>query len=345
MRLIWIQPWTACSPRETLSTSRCSFRWCALLLTCCLAGAGCSAQRFARKTANETADQLASQARAAADRGDATSAEYYLTAAVNTNPRDCEARLELSELLVEHGSLKDATDHLRRLIAQSPEDPRGYVRLARILHLQQDDTTAGELVDKALELDPENAEGWLLRARLERAHQSDSRALAACYRVLAVDPEQNDARLLAAEIHLEQGNLQQATPLLRSVLDGGSECPLHRAQASWLLGRCYALDGRWSDAAAALTAAVRVRESSATDWYDVAYAWYRAGDMPAARRAVDTALRIAPGNPEALKLSRLVDASVIRTASAEEDRAAVVDETSHASATNMPSAAMILQAH
>jgi tetratricopeptide (TPR) repeat protein len=294
---------------------------------------GCSSHRFARRNADETANQLATQARAAAHRGDAASAEYFLTAAVKTNPRDCEARLELSEMLEEHGSMAAATDHLRRLIKLNPDDPRGYTRLARVLYSQKEGGEAGKLVDKALELDPENAQAWMLRARLERDQQSDSRALAACYRVLAAAPEDAEARLLAAEIHLKQDNPKQASPLLRSVLDNESDCPRRRAEARWLLGRCYALEGRWHDAAETLSSAICDRQKNATDWYQVAYAHYRSGALAEARQSIDAALEIAPANAEALSLSRLLKARALKTATAEDGRPRSDDAISQVSAT------------
>jgi tetratricopeptide (TPR) repeat protein len=313
-------------------------------LACGVLCAGCSSGRLARKHARESAEQLASQARAAADRGDSTSAEYFLTAAVNTNPRDCDARLELSDMLLEHGSVAAATDHLRQLVEQHPDDPRGYVRLARVLAAQDERAAAGELIDKALELDPDNAKAWLVRARLERERKSDERALAACYRALTVDPDDAAARLLAADIHLDHGNPQQASPLLRALLERPSECPLQRAEASWQLGRCYALEERWSDAAATLSAAVRDREGTAADWYQVGYANYRAGDMKAARSAVSTALRIAPSNTEALSLARLLEAHAVRTAGGAEGDSPRISATSQASTASVGPARPVISA-
>jgi tetratricopeptide (TPR) repeat protein len=278
----------------------------------CLAGlvwgAGCSSQRAARIQGRETAEQLADRARAAADRGDKESAEVLLTAAVNHNPNDCETRLELSEMLLEHGSLAVATNHLRRLVDQNPDDPRAHVKLARALYLQQDVNGAERNVDRALELDPGNPQAWLLRARIENSRQNDSPALAACYRVLAADAEDLEAKLLAAEIHLRQGEARQTLPLARSVMDSGSSCPRQQATAAWLAGRCYAQDGRWSEAASALSAAIRERaKATAADWYQVAYAKYRAGDLPGSREAVQSALKIAPNDAESLALARLLE--------------------------------------
>ncbi|MFN0056670.1 MAG: tetratricopeptide repeat protein [Planctomycetales bacterium] len=268
---------------------------------------GCASRRAAHNQSPESAEQLATRAREAADRGDAASAEVLLTAAVNSNPKDCETRLELSEMLVEHGSLAAATDHLRRVVEQNPEDPRGFVKLATTLSLQDDLSGAETMLARALELEPDNPQAWLLRARLEHRQQRDADALSACYRVLAVAPDEAEARLLAAQIHLQQGNSEQALPLLKSLVDRPSGCPRQQRAAAWLLGRCYAHEGRWNEAAAALSSAIHHRSGTSDDWYQVAYARYRADDLQGAREAVAASLKMAPSDAETLALSRVLD--------------------------------------
>jgi tetratricopeptide (TPR) repeat protein len=317
--------------------------WSVCLLSTWLP-AGCSGSKLARRADRDTADQLTARARAAADKGDAASAEYFLTAAVDSNPRDCETRLELSEMLMEHGSLERATLQLRRLVEQNADDPRAHVRLARVLYLQRDKAEAREQVATALELDPENPQAWLLRARLERDAQSDSRALAACYKVLAALPDEPEARLLAAQIHVQRGNPQQASPLLRSLLNEASDCPLRRTEATWLLGQCYALEARWDEAAETLGSVISSRENSAADWYQLAYARYRSGDYEAARQAIGATLSLAPTNAEALQLARLLEGKRLRTVSAAEDDAPDSGSITHAAWTTTAPAIAALPA-
>src|SRR5947208_14782194 len=93
----------------------------ALVLAAFGALGACSTQRQVATGRSETAEKLSEQARQARDRGDSQSAEYLLTAAVDRNPTDCETRLELSELLLAHGSCETAIAHLKRLISQNPD--------------------------------------------------------------------------------------------------------------------------------------------------------------------------------------------------------------------------------
>lgn len=262
--------------------------------------------RFARRQVPENAEELARQARRAADRGDSASAEYLLAAAVATNPRDCETRLELSEMLLEHGSLSAATEHLRRVVNDSPQDVRGHVRLAQALMLQNDLDGADAELSEAFDYDPAHAQAWLLRARLEQSRNRPKQALEACYRALSAEPDLPAAQLLAAELLLAQGNPERATPLLRSLVEKRDSCTEQRNEAAWLLGLCYGREGRWNDAALALGKAIAERAQSASNWYQLAYARYRSGDVDGSQQAVDRALAISPVHSESLTLRKLL---------------------------------------
>lgn len=249
-----------------------------------------------------TAERLSEQARQARDRGDAHSAEHLLTAAVERNPNDCETRLELSEMLIERGSTAAAAAHLKNLIGQNPDDPRGYVGLAEVLYHEQKLNDADVVLDRALELDPRQARGLLLRGRIEQARRHDERAIEYYYQVLAVDPDVVEARTLIAELHLAHGQAELAAPLLRSIADNASLGNDRRARAQWLLGRCYARDGRWTEAAASYVAGISSQRGTQQDWCELADACWHAGETRAARTAVNEALRVAPSDPRALAL-------------------------------------------
>lgn len=267
-----------------------------LLLTGCRAGRNAAAAR------TDESQKLAQQARQAEDRGDEKTAEMLLTAAVTRNPADSETRLELSELLLQHGSLDDASAHLRRLVAENPDDPRSYVRLAEVLFLQQRTGEAGTLVDQALDMDPEHTQGLLLSGRLHELAQRDDRALEAYHRAMHADPNEKDAELRIAGIYLKRGQPRQAAPLLRSVLESTHATPRQRSSGWWLLGMSYAMDERWPDAAEALTAGSRARPMTATDWRQLAYARYRAGDVSSARETIAHAVQAYPNDTQSLAM-------------------------------------------
>lgn len=234
-------------------------------------------------------------------------AEYLLTAAVDHNPGDAETRLELAEMLLAHGSLEGAELHLNKFIDQCPDDSRGYVGLAEVMFLRTRLREADELLEKAIALEPRQTRGLLLRGKIEHARHDDERSLEDLYQVLALEPDHCDAKVLIAEIHWQQGNAKLAAPLLRSVIDDAEPANSQRVAAEWLLGKCYASDERWSDAARALEAGMASRRGSAQDWNELAEAYWRCGDAAGAEMAVGQALHAAPNDPQAQTLRAVLD--------------------------------------
>jgi tetratricopeptide (TPR) repeat protein len=269
----------------------------------------CSTQRQASTGRSETAEKLSEQARQARDRGDSQSAEYLLTAAVDRNPADCETRLELSELLLAHGSCETAVAHLKRLISQNPDDPRAYVGLSEALYVQRDLDDAQYYLDRALDIEPRNTRGLILRGKIDEARGLRARALEDYYRVLGFEPDNTEAKMLIAALHLQQGEGRLAAPLLRSIIDSGDPAAGRRTHAQWLLGKCYSAEGRWSDAARALGAGIDGR-GDARDWYDLADACWRAGDLRGADLALTQSLQMAPASAPALALRAGLDAQL-----------------------------------
>jgi uncharacterized protein (TIGR02996 family) len=264
--------------------------------------AGCSLRRPAATGRSETTERLSEQARQARERGDRREAESLLTAAVERNPGDDEMRLELADLLLENGNAGKAAEHLQKLMSRNPGDPRPCVGLAEARFQQQNFSDASSLLERSLELDPRQIRGHLLRGKIEQAQGHRRRAMEDYYQVLAFEPDHVEAKMLLAELHFQQGDARHAAPLLRSIIETAEAANPQRGWAQWLLGECYARDGRWSDAARALEAGIASRRASHRDWYELADACRRAGDVRGAEQALAQALRLAPGDPQLLAL-------------------------------------------
>ena len=296
-----------------LSKSACGsrgLRYSAIALVAGLACAGCARQQSTVTARSETAERLSAEARQAKVRGDSQSAEHLLTEAVERNPGDCETRLELSEMLLAHGSTQAAVVHLQKLVDQNPDDPRSYVGLAEAMYVQRNLAEADRLVAKALELDPRQTRGLLLRGKIEQSRGDDELALVDYYEILTCEPDHIEATMLVARLHLRHGDGRLAAPLLRSVVESPEQETHLRTSAQWLLGRCYSQDGRWSDAALALAAGISSRRGTPDDWLELADACWCGGDLQQAQSAVEQALRRAPGNTRALALRAALDDDV-----------------------------------
>lgn len=299
---------SACILTATTQPRRHLNAWLvAVALVGCLNLAGCARKQATVTARSETAERLSVQARQASDRGDERSAEQLLSAAVERNPGDCETRLELAEMLLAHGSTGLAAVHLQKLIDQNPDDPRGYVGLAETRYAERNLAAADRLIATALELDQRQVRGLLLRAKIEQARGENEFAIEDYHRVLAYEPQHLEATFLIAELFLKQGDTRLAAPLLRSVVENPETSDSQRAQSQWLLGTCYSRDGRWSDAARSLAAGISSRPGSARDWYVLADAAARGGDISGGQNAIAQSLRIAPGDPQALALRSALD--------------------------------------
>ena len=298
-RLLSISSKGACGSR--------GLRYGAMALFGVLAAAGCARQQSTATARSETAERLSAEARQAKVRGDSQSAEHLLTEAVERNPGDCETRLELSEMLLMHGSTEAAVVHLQKLVDQNPDDPRSYVGLAEAMYMQRNLTEANRLVAKALELDPRQPRGLLLRGKIRQASGDDKRALDDYYELIACEADHLEATMLVARLHLRHGDGRLAAPLLRSIVENPEQETHLRASAQWLLGRCYSQDGRWSDAAQALASGFSSRRGTPDDWLELADACWRGGDSQQAQSAVEQALRRAPDNTRALALWAALD--------------------------------------
>lgn len=277
------------------------------LLACLLlcVGSGCARGRPGWGRSRDTAARLTEQARQAGDRGDSKSAEILLAEAVRSDPRDCEARIELSELLLEHGSLDAAEEHLRQVVSQTPGDPRGFVRLAETQFLKGDYAAAELALSRALEIDPRHLNGLLLRGRLSEMRQQNDAAIESYFELLSVDPNHVGARMRIASIHFRENRLEQAAPLLRDIMGSVDATETQQSHAAWMLGMVYTRKERWEDAAETLEIALRARNcgsAQAADWYQLAYAHYRSGHPAEAAAANARALQLAPQHSGAQEL-------------------------------------------
>ena|GEM_PF-5196777 len=285
-RLLTNWSWRACGSR--------GLRHALVSLAAGLSAVGCARQQATVTARSETAERLSAEARQAKVRGDSESAEHLLTEAVERNPSDCETRLELSEMLLAHGSTDTAVFHLQKLIDENPDDPRSYVGLAEARYKQKNLAEADRLTAKSLELDPRQTRALLLRGKIEQSRGNDDRALEDYFELLACEPDHVEATMLVARLHLRHGDGRLAAPKLRTIIETRELEPQLRGSAQWLLGRCYAQDGRWPDAAHALAAGISSRRGTEEDWLELADACRSAGETQQARRAVEQALQRAP---------------------------------------------------
>jgi len=109
-----------------------------------------------------------------------------------------------------------------------------------------------------------------------------------------------DPRTLAAELQtmLDQGRADEATARVRELLAGSAA----DAALLGLAGQFFSAVGEHTDAVGALEALCRTNANDPRLVMQLAVAHKAAGDLPAAERAADRLLALAPGQPQAIAL-------------------------------------------
>lgn len=282
---------------------RCAAPAVGFLILVCLSGCASIRQRLLMRSAE--CSKLCEQARSARDAGRTGDADQLLGAALRRRPNDTETRLQLAEELWSSGRQLAAAEEVELVLAESPRDTGAWLRLGQ-MQLEIGRTEAAwQAVQNALRQEPDCPAGLRLKAQLEERRGDPDAALATYHRLVQAFPDDLPAHLALAELHLRRGQPDRAAPLLRTASQHPGATPSQREEANWQLGSAYAQSGRWSDAAEVLTEAIVQRgETSADDWYRVAYVQSKAGNADAAAQSVSRALQSEPAHKAALDLAR-----------------------------------------
>jgi tetratricopeptide (TPR) repeat protein len=274
-----------------------------LLLACCGAGCQFMGQREAVPKQVATCRQLYQRGLTAMERGQWEQAEALLAQSVATCPVDPEARRHYAEALWRRGAAEKAVEQLREALRLSADDPAIAARLGQMYLDKGQIDQARQLAHQAIDQNPQLAAGWALRARVERASGQLDRALADYCRTLEFQRNDRELLLETAELYRQLGRPQRALSTLEALRESyrlGEEPP----QILYLQGLAYTALARYDDAIDVYHAALgrTGAEPSAELYYRLAEAQWLAGRAGEAYRAIDHALRLAPGHPPSLAL-------------------------------------------
>ncbi len=265
---------------------------------------GCSSLRNRLACRSAECTQLCEESRQARESGNDAEAEQLLNAAIRRRPTATQAKLDIAEELWSSGRQIAAADVLSRMAAERPDDAPLLLRLARMEFEIGRTAAAEEALRTALQLDPENLEGLRLRAEVAEQHRDWNTALASYHRMLQIWPDDLDAQMAMAVIHIHRGQADRAAPILRTLAQHPQATLVQRRKAEWQLGVAYAHAERWSDAANCMLAAIDEQTATAEDWYRIAYAQSRSGNIDAAYASLSRSLELKPQYDDALQLAR-----------------------------------------
>lgn len=264
-------------------------------------------QQFCDRSCNE-ARFLTEQAYQAECDGDLDLAYQYLRKAVETNPEDPELHREVARLAIDRGESLAAIEHLRFTTANLPDDSESFVTLARLLEAEGRQQDAVAALNSALVADPLQPTALLKRADYAERDHNLELASEIYHRLLAVDSHHTEAQIRLATLQMKDGRASEAAPLLRAAAQSPLATVMQRHFATWKLGIAYGQMERWSDAATTLASAAEslTGEVSADDWYRIAYARHRSGDVTGAQAGLERVLQINPGHEAAHVMANLL---------------------------------------
>jgi tetratricopeptide (TPR) repeat protein len=194
--------------------------------------------------------------------GDAEGARAAAQRAVALQPDDVDARLTLSQLLLDTGDTVGALEAARHCTATHPALARGWAHKGQIELMQLDAAAAAKSFRRALELDGRDL----------------------------------DTRLGLAQASMMTGRTQHARRMIDEAL---ASDPAN--DAAWgMLGWVHAAQDDLVDARAAFDKALSLAPDSGDAWAAVAGMHLAAGERDSAERAVAKALTLAPGHVLAL---------------------------------------------
>ena len=207
-------------------------------------------------------------------RHDQGAAEKALIEAVRLNPRMTPAKIELGQLQLDAGRVREAETHARAAVADVPQSPEARLLLARV-QISRGSIADAEPVIRDLARQMEHVPGVqtalgmlelrrgnraAARAAFTRAHALAPSHLEATSRLVALDiqerkpeaararldaalaasPDDADLLLLASSSMAGMGDLARAETLARTVVEKHPE----RLEAYMTLGRLYLLSKR-----------------------------------------------------------------------------------------------------
>jgi tetratricopeptide (TPR) repeat protein len=277
------------------------------LLLFCTASAGCGWLPSFVQSSTDKSVRLTEEARQACASGDHERARQLLIRAAEVAPDDPDVQCRIARVLLLAGDTNEAVKHLRYATRHGVDDPDAYLELARVLMDAHRYGECQEMIDSALRLVPAHVPAQLMAGRLAELKHNDDEALAIYYRVLGNDPADVEAMLRVADVLVRTDRTSQAAPLLRTVVESDRIDPLEQARAHWQLGQIYGRDRRWAESAAQLAASAALRpQLSADDAYQIAYAWWEAGDREKTQEYVSRTLAVSPQHADALALAAVL---------------------------------------
>lgn len=232
------------------------------------------------------------------DQGRLDQAEQELRDLVASNPDNQDLKLWLADFFMSQNDYDEAEKTLTGFIRQESEDTGLRKALAKVHVAKREYNQAESIFRKIVELQPENVHGLEARNALVELHLikgEREQAATVLKDIFDIEPENTQALITRARIALSEGRTEDAISDLRTVTRNQSSA----VGARHLLARAHEMEG---DLELALDNYRQILATQATEvsaMLKAARLEIRFGNQAAAEELLQSALKIAPDNPQA----------------------------------------------
>jgi tetratricopeptide (TPR) repeat protein len=239
---------------------------------------------------------------------DYAAARDHLEQAVALNPAHFESRRNLGSVLAELNDAQGAREQLQKAIDLGDQDPAVRFELATVLRKLGEDQAADEQLKIYKQEAQERSDLTQAYAKSDFADQKmaagDVQQAIALYReALAANPRDATLAYKLAMAFAKTGD----TTNEQAALEQAIRIDPNLGEAHNQLGYLASRAGDIASAEEHFRLAVRASPGYAKGWVNLAATLYLESKLPEAKEAVDRALQLQPDNPQAQKLSGLLN--------------------------------------
>jgi len=236
------------------------------------------------------------------DQGKFSQAEDSFTKAIELNPKNDNAYVGLERLYRDQGKYSQAEDLFKKLIELNPKNDNAYVELERLYRDQGKYSQAEDSFKKAIELNPKNDNayvelGWSYHDQGKLPQAEDSFTKA-----IELNPKNDNAYVELGLIYRDQGQLPQAEDFFKKAIELNPK----NYNAYIELGLMYQTQGKYSQAEGLFKKLIELNPKNDNAYVELGLIYRDQGQLPQAEDLFKKLIELNPKNDYAyVELKRL----------------------------------------